>query len=79
MTTRRNFFKLAVGFAAGSASGTAPLRQALAAEPLTFMTPFGFIPDFLEMMNMVSGGFLAREGFTPTLLGDKGRRSPCSS
>ena len=39
MTTRRNFFKLAVGFAAGSASGTVPLHQAQAAEPLTFMTP----------------------------------------
>jgi NitT/TauT family transport system substrate-binding protein len=72
MTTRRNFFKLAVGFAAGGATGTAPLHQAPAAEPLTFMTPFGFIPDFLEMMNMVSGGFLAREGFTPTLLGGQG-------
>ena len=75
MTTLRNFFKLAVGFAAGGAIGTAPLHQAPAAEPLTFMTPFGFIPDFLEMMNMVSGGFLAREGFTPPCSGDKGRRS----
>ena len=36
------------------------------------MTPFGFIPDFLEMMNMVSGGFLAREGFAPTLVGGQG-------
>ena len=69
MTTRRNLFKLAGGLAAIAMPS---LRPARAAEPLTFMTPFGFIPDFLEMMNMVSGGFLAHEGFAPTLLGGHG-------
>jgi NitT/TauT family transport system substrate-binding protein len=72
MTTRRDVFKIAGTFAAGAAIGMPALRTARAAEPLTFITPFGFIPDFLEMMNMVSGGFLAREGFTPTLLGGQG-------
>jgi NitT/TauT family transport system substrate-binding protein len=72
MTTRRNLFKIAGGLAASAAIARPALRPASAAEPLTFMTPFGFIPDFLEMMNMVSGGFLANEGFAPTLLGGQG-------
>jgi len=72
MTTRRDVFKIAGGLAATAGLAAPYLRPARAAEPLTFMTPFGFIPDFLEMMNMVSGGFLAREGFAPTLLGGQG-------
>ncbi len=72
MTTRRDVFKIAGGLAAGAAIAKPYVRTARAAEPLTFMTPFGFIPDFLEMMNMVSGGFLAQQGFAPTLLGGQG-------
>ncbi len=72
MTTRRHLFKIAGGLAAGAAIAKSYIRPARAAEPLTFMTPFGYIPDFLEMMNMVSGGFLAQQGFAPTLLGGRG-------
>jgi NitT/TauT family transport system substrate-binding protein len=72
MTTRRDVFKIAGGLAAGAAIAKPYLRTARAAEPLTFMTPFGFIPDFLEMMNMVSGGFLAQQGFAAKLLGGQG-------
>ena len=72
MTSRRHVLKIAGRLAIGAAIAGPALRPALAAEPLTFMTPFGFIPDFLEMMNMVSGGFLTREGFAPTLLGGHG-------
>ena len=72
MTTRRDVFKIAGGFATGAAIAGFSFRPALAAEPMIFMTPFGFIPDFLEMMNMVSGGFLAQQGFAPTLLGGQG-------
>jgi NitT/TauT family transport system substrate-binding protein len=39
---------------------------------LAFMTPFGFIPDFLPLMNMVSGGHLAKQNFAPTLIGGQG-------
>jgi NitT/TauT family transport system substrate-binding protein len=70
--TRRDLFKAAGGLVAGAALATPFIGQAAAAEPLTFMTPFGFIPDFLEMMNMVSGGFLAAQGFAPKLLGGQG-------
>jgi ABC-type nitrate/sulfonate/bicarbonate transport system substrate-binding protein len=62
--------------AAGAASLAVPLAApailAQAREPLTFMTPFGFIPDFIEMMNAVSGGHLAKHGFQPVLLGANG-------
>lgn len=53
----------------------APLVRPAAAqggEPLTFSTSFGFISDFIEMMNMVSGGHLARQGFAPRLQGTQG-------
>src|SRR6202167_3371848 len=70
--TRCDLFKAAGGLVAGAALATPFIGQAAAAEPLTFMTPFGFIPDFLEMMNMVSGGFLAQQGFAPKLLGGQG-------
>lgn len=72
MTTRRDVLKGAAGLALGATLGMPALRTASAAEPLTVMTPFGFVPDFLEMMNMVSGGFLAKEGFTATLRGGHG-------
>jgi ABC-type nitrate/sulfonate/bicarbonate transport system substrate-binding protein len=48
------------------------VARAQAPEPLTFATPFGFIPDFIEMMNMVSGGHLAAQGFAPRLVGAQG-------
>lgn len=64
--TRRDLFRGAAGLAIGCALGT-PLAARAAGDPLTVMTPFGFVPDFLEMMNMVSGGFLERQGFDATL------------
>lgn len=72
MIARRDIIKGAGGLTLSAALGLPAIRTASAAEPLTFMTPFGFVPDFLEMMNMVSGGFLAREGFSPALRGGQG-------
>ncbi|MCX7322926.1 MAG: ABC transporter substrate-binding protein [Hyphomicrobiales bacterium] len=62
------------GLAAGSAAAVigAPALRAQAREPLTVMTPFGFIPDFIEMMNAVSGGHYTRHGFDAKLLGAAG-------
>ena len=70
MINRRQFALATTGLAAMPLLGRPALAQG--AEPLTFMTPFGFIPDFLPLMNMVSGGHLAKQGFAPTLLGGKG-------
>lgn len=51
------------------------VARAQQGEPLAFATPFGFIPAFLEMMNMVSGGHLQRQGFAPRLVGAQGTAS----
>lgn len=68
--SRRTF---ASGLAAGSAVVAAPsVLRAQGREPLTVMTPFGFIPDFIEMMNAVSGGHYERHGFNAQLLGANG-------
>ena len=40
--------------------------------PVTVLTPFGFIIDFLEMMNAVSGGHFKAAGLDATLLGAGG-------
>ncbi len=67
--TRRNIL---VAGAAAAAGLKAPAVLGQAREPLTMMTPFGFIPDFIELMNAVSGGHLARHGFDARLLGANG-------
>lgn len=66
--TRRS---LAAGLAAGLVASPALVR-AQARENLTVMTPFGFIPDFIEMMNAVTGGHYERHGFNAQLLGANG-------
>jgi ABC-type nitrate/sulfonate/bicarbonate transport system substrate-binding protein len=68
---RRGFLQAASLLAMPALLRAAPAR-AQAGEPVTLITPFGFIIDFLEMMNAVSGGHLARQGFAPTLLGGAG-------
>ena len=71
MINRRNFNLTAAGALAASAISPGTLL-AQTPEPLSFMTPFGFIQDFLPLMNMVSGGHLAKQGFAPTLVGGQG-------
>lgn len=68
--TRRDVLKSTA--ALGVCALAAPALHAQAREPLTVMTPFGFIPDFIEMMNAQSGGHLARHGFDSRLLGANG-------
>lgn len=71
MMNRREFASGVAGLAGGAMLS---MNQAAAqtGEPLKFMTPFGFIQDFLPLMNMVSGGHLAKQGFAPTLIGGQG-------
>jgi ABC-type nitrate/sulfonate/bicarbonate transport system substrate-binding protein len=61
-----------IGAAAGVGLVGAPAVLAQSREPLTVMTPFGFIPDFIEMMNAVSGGHYQNHGFDAKLLGASG-------
>lgn len=70
MTTRRQFLSGAA--AALPALGAPTLLPAQAREPITVMTPFGFISDFIEMMNAVSGGHFAAQGLDVRLLGGQG-------
>ncbi len=72
MTTRRTFLASASALAGASLIASPAIVRAQAREPLTVMTPFGFISDFIEMMNAVSGGHFAREGFEAKLLGGQG-------
>lgn len=72
MTTRRTFLTSASALAGASLIASPAIVRAQAREPLTVMTPFGFISDFIEMMNAVSGGHFAREGFEAKLLGGQG-------
>lgn len=70
MIRRRHMLRAAAMLAAAPIA--APAVQAQAREKITVMTPFGFIPDFLEMMNAVSGGHFAAQGLDVTLLGGQG-------
>jgi NitT/TauT family transport system substrate-binding protein len=71
MTTRR---RLLAAAAAGAAIAGFPaiIRKAGAAEPVTFTTPFGFDPTFIDVMNAQSGGHFAREGLDVTVIGPPG-------
>lgn len=66
MPTRR---RVLAGMAAAAVARPAIVR---AAEKVTLITPFGFDVDFLEMMNAVVAGHLAREGLDGELLGATG-------
>ena len=52
--------------------GLAVASRAKAAMPCTVVTPFGFIVDFLEMMNASSGGHFKSAGLDAELLGAGG-------
>jgi ABC-type nitrate/sulfonate/bicarbonate transport system substrate-binding protein len=70
MITRRTV--LAGAAALGGSLSAPTLLRAQAREPLAVMTPFGYISDFIEMMNAVSGGHFAAQGFDAKLLGGQG-------
>ncbi len=55
-----------------SAANASTTGASVTGAPLIAMTPFGFIADFLEMMNAVSGGHFKRSGLDIQLLGGAG-------
>lgn len=67
-----------LGGAAAAAAGWAAtgglhgVRAAPAPVPVRVMTPFGYIVDFLEMMNAVAGGHFARAGLEVDLVAGAG-------
>jgi len=68
MTTRREF--LAGAAAAGAALGLPAIARA--AMPMTFTTPFGFDPTFIDVMNAYAAGYFAKEGVDAKLVGPPG-------
>jgi ABC-type nitrate/sulfonate/bicarbonate transport system substrate-binding protein len=74
MTTRRDFLTGTAALGAALVASPAVLR-AQAREAVTVMTPFGFISDFIEMMNAVSGGHFAAQGLDVKLIGGQGTAS----
>lgn len=68
MTTRRNIIAGAAAVLALPAS----MRVAGAAEPMTVLTGFGLLPNFIEIMNAASGGHFARQGLDAKVIGAKG-------
>ncbi len=65
---------------AGTAAGTAALggvgvSSALAAEKLTFVTPFRYLIGFAPVLYAKSGGYFAKQGFDATVLGGNGSAS----
>jgi NitT/TauT family transport system substrate-binding protein len=57
---------------AGAAASLAMPALVRAAEPVTMVTPDGFLPDFIELMNAASGGHFARAGIEARIIGANG-------
>ncbi|MDB5406631.1 MAG: Tat (Twin-arginine translocation) pathway signal sequence [Rhodospirillales bacterium] len=69
MTTRREF--LAGAAVVGAAATGTPflIGASRAAEPMVFVLPLSFVPDFIDVMNAYSGGHFARQGIDAKLIG----------
>lgn len=76
MTNRRAFIRGSAAMASASLLGAPAIVKAQARTPLVMMTPFGFIPDFIELMNGISGGHFARQNIDAKLLGGQGTAQP---
>ena len=74
MSSRRAFLRAAAGTTAVLAAPA--ILRAQASSSIVMMTPFGFIPDFIEMMNAISGGHYAAQGIDAKLLGGQGTAQP---
>jgi len=72
MTNRRAFIRGSAAIASASALGFPAIVKAQARDSFTMMTPFGFIPDFIEMMNAISGGHFAKQNIDAKLMGGQG-------
>src|SRR6185437_14055992 len=66
LLSRRHVIKAA---AAVFAIGAARRARAQSLEPVTVMTPFGFIGDFIDLMNAYSGGHFKTQGLDAKVLG----------
>ncbi len=72
MTSRRNFLKGSAAITSASVLGLPAIVRAQTRDAFTMITPFGFISDFIEMMNTVSGGHFAAQNIDGKILGGQG-------
>lgn len=72
MLKRRAFLKQAALGAATILVPPAIVTAARAADTVTVLTPFGFLPDFIEIMNAKSGGHFAKFGIDANVVGGHG-------
>ena len=70
--SRRTFLGSTAGLAIASAGAESLTRPAFAAEPLTYITSFGFVVDYAPDLNAHSGGHYAKQGFTSNVIGGRG-------
>jgi NitT/TauT family transport system substrate-binding protein len=61
---------------AAAMAGFPTILRAQSRDKLSMMTPFGFIPDFIEMMNAISGGHFAAQSVDAQLVGGQGAAAP---
>ncbi|HEY8580182.1 MAG TPA: ABC transporter substrate-binding protein [Beijerinckiaceae bacterium] len=72
MINRRDVLRVGATGAAAAALSAPAIRTAKAATPITFFTPFGFSPDYIEVMNAKAAGYFEREGLDVTVRGAQG-------
>ena len=74
VTARRRSLLKAAAAGALAAALPAPVlvRRGSAAEPITVMTGFGLLPNFIEIMNAASGGHFAHQGLDARVIGATG-------
>lgn len=69
MIDRRDFLKTA---AATAVLAMPAIRTAKAATAVTIFTPFGFGPDYIEVLNAKSAGYFEKQGLNATVRGAQG-------
>src|SRR3954471_8663637 len=72
MTNRRKFLQGTAAITSASLLGLPAIVRAQTKDAFSIMTPFGFISDFIEMMNAVSGGHFAAQNLDGKIVGGQG-------
>ncbi|MDH7797613.1 MULTISPECIES: ABC transporter substrate-binding protein [unclassified Beijerinckia] len=72
MLDRRRFIKTSAAATTAASLGFPAIVRGQTRDQVSLMTPFGFIPDFIEMMNAVSGGHFAAQNLDAKIIGGQG-------
>lgn len=72
MHTRRDILAGATALGAAAAFPLGITGARAAGRPITFTTPFGFDPTFIDIMNAAAGGHFAKNGLDAKVIGPPG-------